>query len=68
MTIDILFCLLIGFNAILGIKKGLLEAIFEFIDIGIGLFFALSFYFDLTVFLSSFLDISTRWIFFISAV
>ena len=35
MTIDILFCLLIGFNAILGIKKGLLEAIFEFIDIGI---------------------------------
>ena len=68
MIIDILFCLLIGFNAILGIKKGLLEAIFEFIDIGIGLFFALSFYFDLTVFLSSFLDISTRWIFFISAV
>ncbi len=46
MTIDILFCWLIGFNAILGIKKGLLEAIFEFIDIGIGLFFALSFYFD----------------------
>jgi len=49
MTIDILFCLLIGFNAILGIKKGLLEAIFEFIDIGVGIFFAIFFYFDLMI-------------------
>ena len=55
MVIDILFCLLIGFNAVLGIKKGFIDAIFEFIDIGVGIFFAIFFYFDLTVFLSSFL-------------
>jgi membrane protein required for colicin V production len=67
MVIDILFCLLIGFNAVLGIKKGFIDAIFEFIDIGIGIFFAIFFYFDLTVFLSSFLDIDTRWIFLLSA-
>ena len=68
MVIDILFCLLIGFNAVLGIKKGFIDAVFEFIDIGIGIFFALFFYFDLTVFLSSFLDVDTRWIFLISGV
>ena len=67
MVIDILFCLLIGFNAVLGIKKGFIDAIFEFIDIGVGIFFAIFFYFDLTVFLSSFLDIDTRWIFLLSA-
>ena len=67
MVIDILFCLLIGFNAVLGIKKGFIDAIFEFIDIGVGIFFAVFFYFDLTVFLSSFLDIDTRWIFLLSA-
>ena len=67
MVIDILFCLLIGFNAVLGIKKGFIDAIFEFIDIGLGIFFAIFFYFDLTVFLSSFLDIDTRWIFLLSA-
>ena len=67
MVIDILFCLLIGFNAVLGIKKGFIDAIFEFIDIGVGIFFAIVFYFDLTVFLSSFLDIDTRWIFLLSA-
>ena len=68
MVIDVLFCILIAFNAFLGIKKGLLNAIFEFIDIGIGIFFALFFYFDLTIFLSSFLDLSTRWIFILSAI
>ena len=68
MVIDILFCLLIGFNAVLGIKKGFIDAVFEFIDIGIGIFFALFFYFDLTVFLSSFLDVDTRWIFLISGL
>ena len=67
MVIDILFCLLIGFNAVLGINKGFIDAIFEFIDIGVGIFFAIFFYFDLTVFLSSFLDIDTRWIFLLSA-
>lgn len=67
MVLDILFCLLIGFNAVLGIKKGFIDAIFEFIDIGVGIFFAIFFYFDLTVFLSSFLDIDTRWIFLLSA-
>ena len=67
MVIDILFCLLIVFNAVLGIKKGFIDAIFEFIDIGVGIFFAIFFYFDLTVFLSSFLDIDTRWIFLLSA-
>lgn len=67
MVIDILFCLLIGFNAVLGIKKGFIDAIFEFIDIGVGIFLAIFFYFDLTVFLSSFLDIDTRWIFLLSA-
>ena len=67
MVIDILFCLLIGFNAVLGIMKGFLDAIFEFIDIWVCLFFSFFFYFDLTVFLSSFLDIDTRWIFLLSA-
>ena len=67
MVIDILFCLLIGFNAVLGIKKGFIDAIFEFIDISVGIFFAIFFYFDLTVFLSSFLDIDTRWIVLLSA-
>ena len=67
MVIDILFCLLIGFNAVLGIKKGFIDAVFEFIDIGVGIFFAIFFYFDLTVLLSSFLDIDTRWIFLLSA-
>ena len=43
MVIDILFCLLIGFNAVLGIKKGFIDAIFEFIDIGVGIFFAIFF-------------------------
>mgnify|MGYP006222562819 CR=1 FL=1 len=46
MVIDILFCLLIFFNAILGIKKGFFDAVFEFIDIGVGIFFALAFYID----------------------
>ena len=68
MIIDILFCLLIFFNAILGIRKGLFDAIFEFIDIGIGIFFALSFYIDLTIFLSSFLTIGTGWTLLISGL
>ena len=67
MVLDILFCLLIGFNAVLGIKKGFIDAIFEFIYIGVGIFFAIFFYFDLSVFLSSFLDIDTRWILLLSA-
>tara|TARA_B100000965_G_scaffold111231_1_gene91827 strand:+ start:9880 stop:10365 length:486 start_codon:yes stop_codon:yes gene_type:complete len=68
MIIDILFSTLIFFNAILGIRKGFFDAIFEFIDIGVGLFFALSFYIDLTILLSSFLPIGTGWILFISGV
>ena len=68
MIIDILFCLLIFFNAILGIRKGLFDAIFEFIDIGIGIFFALSFYIDLTIFLSSLLTIGTGWTLLISGL
>ena len=68
MIIDILFCLLIFFNAILGIKKGLFDAVFEFIDIGIGIFFALSFYIDLTIFLSSLLTIGTGWTLLISGL
>lgn len=68
MVIDVLFCFLIGFNAVLGIRKGLFDAIFEFIDIAVGLFFALSFYIDLTIFLSSFLKIGTGWTLFISGV
>ena len=66
MVIDILFCLLIFFNAILGIKKGFFDAVFEFIDIGVGIFFALAFYIDLTIFLSSFLTIGTGWTLLIS--
>ena len=68
MVIDILFCLLIFFNAILGIKKGFFDAVFEFIDIGVGIFFALAFYIDLTIFLSSFLTIGTGWTLLISGV
>ena len=68
MIIDILFCLLIIFNAVLGIRKGLFDALFEFIDIGVGIFFALSFYIDLTILLSSFLSIGTGWILLISGV
>tara|TARA_B100000427_G_scaffold141545_1_gene117867 strand:- start:154 stop:639 length:486 start_codon:yes stop_codon:yes gene_type:complete len=68
MIIDILFSILIFFNAILGIRKGFFDAIFEFIDIGVGIFFALSFYIDLTILLSSFLPIGTGWILFISGV
>tara|TARA_Y100001970_G_C14052152_1_gene759553 strand:+ start:554 stop:1039 length:486 start_codon:yes stop_codon:yes gene_type:complete len=66
MIIDILFSLLILFNSILGVRKGFFNAIFEFIDIGVGIFFALSFYIDLTILLSSFLSIGTGWILFIS--
>ena len=68
MIIDILFCLLIIFNAVLGIRKGLFDALFEFIDIGVGIFFALSFYIDLTILLSSFLPIGTGWILLISGI
>ena len=68
MVIDILFCLLIFFNAILGIKKGFFDAVFEFIDIGVGIFFALAFYIDLTIFLSSFLTTGTGWTLLISGV
>lgn len=68
MVIDILFCLLIFFNAILGIKKGFFDAVFEFIDIGVGIFFALAFYIDLTIFLSSFLTLGTGWTLLISGV
>ena len=68
MIIDILFSILIFFNAIFGIRKGFFDAIFEFIDIGVGIFFALSFYIDLTILLSSFLPIGTGWILFISGV
>ena len=68
MVIDILFCLLIFFNAILGIKKGFFDAVFEFIDVGVGIFFALAFYIDLTIFLSSFLTIGTGWTLLISGV
>ena len=68
MIIDILFSLLIVFNAILGIRKGLFDAVFEFIDIGVGIFFALSFYIDLTILLSSFLPIGTGWILLISGI
>ena len=68
MVIDILFCLLIFFNAILGIKKGFFDAVFEFIDIGVGIFFALAFYIDLTIFLSSFLTIGIGWTLLISGV
>lgn len=68
MIIDILFSLLILFNSILGVRKGFFNAIFEFIDIGVGIFFALSFYIDLTILLSSFLSIGTGWILFISGV
>ena len=68
MIIDILFSLLIIFNAVLGIRKGLFDAVFEFIDIGVGIFFALSFYIDLTILLSSFLPIGTGWILLISGV
>jgi len=68
MIIDILFCLLIFFNAILGIRKGLFDAVFEFIDIGVGIFFALIFYIDLTIFLSSFLTIGTGWTLLISGL
>ena len=59
MIIDILFSLLVVFNAVLGIRKGLFDAVFEFIDIAVGIFFALSFYIDLTILLSSFLPICT---------
>lgn len=68
MIIDILFSLLIIFNAVLGIRKGLFDAVFEFIDIGVGIFFALSFYIDLTILLSSFLPIGTGWILLISGI
>jgi len=68
MIIDILFSLLILFNAVLGIRKGLFDAVFEFIDIGVGIFFALSFYIDLTILLSSFLPIGTGWILLISGI
>ena len=68
MIIDILFFFLIFFNAILGIRKGLFDAVFEFIDIGVGIFFALSFYIDLTIFLSSFLTIGTGWTLLISGL
>ena len=68
MIIDILFSLLIVFNAVLGIRKGLFDAVFEFIDIGVGIFFALSFYVDLTILLSSFLPIGTGWILLISGI
>ncbi|MDP6907351.1 MAG: CvpA family protein [Candidatus Marinimicrobia bacterium] len=68
MIIDILFSLLIVFNAVLGIRKGLFDAVFEFIDIGVGIFFALSFYIDLTILLSSFLPIGTGWILLISGI
>ena len=68
MIIDILFCLLIFFNAILGIRKGLFDAVFEFIDIGVGIFFALIFYIDLAIFLSSFLTIGTGWTLLISGL
>ena len=68
MIIDILFSLLIIFNAVLGIRKGLFDAVFEFIDIGVGIFFALSFYVDLTILLSSFLPIGTGWILLISGI
>lgn len=68
MVIDVLFCLLIFFNAILGIKKGFFDAVFEFIDIGVGIFFALAFYIDLTIFLSSFLTIGTGWTLLISGL
>ena len=66
MIIDILFSLLIAFNSVLGIRKGLFDALFEFIDIGVGIFLALSFYIDLTILLSSFLQIGTGWILLIS--
>ena len=68
MIIDLLFSLLIIFNSILGARKGFFNAIFEFIDIGVGIFFALSFFIDLTILLSSFLSIGTTWILFISGV
>ena len=68
MIIDILFSLLVVFNAVLGIRKGLFDAVFEFIDIGVGIFFALSFYIDLTILLSSFLPIGTGWILLISGI
>jgi len=68
MIIDILFSLLIVFNAVLGVRKGLFDAVFEFIDIGVGIFFALSFYIDLTILLSSFLPIGTGWILLISGI
>lgn len=68
MIIDILFSLLIVFNAVLGIRKGLFDAVFEFIDIAVGIFFALSFYIDLTILLSSFLPIGTGWILLISGI
>ena len=68
MIIDILFSLLIVFNAVLGIRKGLFDAVFEFIDIGVGIFFALSFYIDLTILLSSFLPVGTGWILLISGI
>ena len=44
------------------------DAVFEFIDIGVGIFFALSFYIDLTILLSSFLPIGTGWILLISGI
>ena len=68
MIIDILFSLLILFNSVFGIRKGFFDAVFEFIDIGVGIFFALSFYIDLTIILSSFLPIGTGWILFISGI
>ena len=55
MIVDILLLFLILFIGIFGARKGFLDEVSEFIGIGLAIWFALSFYTDLTITLSEFL-------------
>ena len=49
MIVDILLLFLILFIGIFGARKGFLDEVSEFIGIGLAIWFALSFYTDLTI-------------------
>ena len=67
MIVDILLLFLILFIGIFGARKGFLDEVSEFIGIGLAIWFALSFYTDLTIKLYSFINFPERLTQFIAA-
>ncbi len=68
MIIDTLFCMIFLIMGVLGMRKGFIESLTDFLNLVVGISIALFFYVDLSFFISKYVSINPTIIIFFSII